>query len=145
MPRYLGIDYGTRHIGLAVGDDVSHVASPVRSLEVHGSVADHVREVLGAAAPYHFDAIVLGLPLNMDGTEGEQARITRRFGGALARAANKPIHYHDERLSSFAARERLAALMKGRRRRRGADDAVAAQMILQEFLDAGRAVPPPMA
>ena len=135
MPRFLGIDYGTKHIGLAVGDTDTGIASPIETIEPGDAVADQVKGVLVAARAYGVDAFVVGLPLNMDGTEGEQARITRRFGNELARAGGKPIHYRDERLSSHEARELLQPSGLTRRKKKSVEDSIAAQVILQEFLD----------
>ena len=82
MQRYLGIDYGTKRIGLAVGDDGTGIASPIETIEAFSDVADLVRRIATVAEEYQADAFVVGLTMNMDGTEGEQAKITRRFGGS---------------------------------------------------------------
>jgi putative Holliday junction resolvase len=134
MQRFLGIDYGTKRIGLAVGDDLIRIASPIETIEACGEVAEHVRAVMSAAEAYGVDAFLVGLPLNMDGTEGEQAKITRRFGDELGRVTGKPVHYFDERLSSSAAQELLRPADLTRRKRKSIQDAVAAQVILQGFL-----------
>lgn len=136
MLRYLGIDYGTRRIGLAMGDDATRIASPLDAIQAGGGDAAAVQRILDRIEPYEIDAFVIGLPLNMDGTEGEQARLTRAFGDALASGSGKPVHYFDERLSSAAAEELLEStdLSSGRRKTR--IDAVAAQVMLQGFLEA---------
>lgn len=135
MPRFMGIDYGTKRIGLAVGDTDAGVASPVETIEAHGGVADQVRAVGSAAQEYQVDAFVIGLPLNMDGTEGYQAKATREFGEALARSIGRPVHYWDERLSSRSARELLQPAGLTHKKRRAVEDSIAAQVILQGFLD----------
>ncbi len=137
MQRYVGIDYGTKRIGLAIGDDDAKIASPLDTVEARGDLADHVRAVLAAAEGYDIDAFVIGLPLNMDGSEGEQAKITRTFGDRLAQLTGSRVHYFDERLSSHAAQELLQPAGLPHKKQRAVENAVAAQVILQSFLDAG--------
>ncbi|MGB2985024.1 MAG: Holliday junction resolvase RuvX [Phycisphaerae bacterium] len=136
MRRLLGIDYGTKRIGLAVGDTEAGIASPLQTIEARGTIADYVSAVLAAANEYDIDAFVVGLPVNMDGTEGGQAKITRKFGDELSRKAGKPMHYWDERLSSFTARELLQPAELSRKKQKAVEDSVAAQVILQGYLDA---------
>jgi putative Holliday junction resolvase len=136
MACFLCIDYGTRRIGLAVGDRGETIASPLTTLEAHGRVLDDVDAVLACAEEYDVDAFVVGLPLNMDGTEGKQAKIARRFGDELARVSGKPVHFWDERLSSFTAQELLEPADLTRKKRKARMDRIAAQVILQSFLDA---------
>ncbi len=107
MPCFLGIDYGTKRIGLAVSDSDASIASPLAVIEVRGNLAEHTRAVVAAAREYEVDAFVVGLPKNMDGTESRQAKITRNFADELARTGSKPVHFWDERLSSFTAQELL--------------------------------------
>jgi len=135
MTRYLGVDYGTKRIGLAISDVGGTIASPLVTVEAKGAVADHVNAVLAETNDYAFDEIVVGLPLNMDGTEGEQAKITRRFGDVLSEASGKPVRYFDERLSSLEAEEKLREADLGRSKKKARVDALAAQITLQEFLD----------
>jgi putative Holliday junction resolvase len=136
MPRFLGIDYGTRRIGLAVGDSDVEIASPLQTIDARGPVSSHVEAVIAVASKYDVDAFVVGLPFNMDGTETDQAKITRRFGDELCRASGKPVRYWDERLSSVAARELLKPGGLSRKKHRAVEDCVAAQVILQSFFDA---------
>lgn len=138
MIRYLGIDYGTKRIGLSVGDDDVRISSSLQTVEARGDVAAHARALLVIAEDYDVEAFVLGLPLNMDDTEGKQAKIVRRFGDELARVASKPVHYVDERLSSRAADELLSSTDMTRKKKKAVHDAVAAQVILQDFFDAQR-------
>ncbi len=135
MTRYLGIDYGTKRIGLAVSDLETKIASPLTTIDAAGSVSHQVGAVAEVAHDYTVAAFVVGLPLNMDGSEGKQAKTTRAFGEALARTTDLPVHYYDERLSSVAAEELLAPAELTRRKRKGRLDPVAAQVILQGFLD----------
>ena len=136
MTCFIGIDYGSKRIGLAVGTTQTGLASPLTTLEVRGDLAEQVQAVLTQAHAYDVSAFVVGLPLNMDDSEGPQAQLVRRFGTALAEATSLPVHYWDERLSSYAADELLQGAElthAGKKRRR---DRIAAQVILQEFLDA---------
>lgn len=135
MRRFLGIDHGTKRIGLAVGDDGAMIASPIARVDVRGGPAEQVRSVLAAAAGHDVDAFVVGLPINMDDSEGGQAKLTRAFGEELARVTGKPVHYFDERLSSHAAQDLLRPAELSRGKRKARQDAVAAQVILQGYLD----------
>ncbi len=141
MARFLGIDYGTKRIGLAIGDDDAGVASPLETIEVRGSTADHACQVVGVAQAFEVDAFVIGLPVNMDGTEGKQAKITRRFGDKLFTVGGRPVHYFEEQLSSVTARELLRSTGLPRKKQKALEDTIAAQVILQEFLDARAGTP----
>ena len=92
MTRYLAIDYGTKRIGLAIGDDVDKFASPITTLAATGQSPDHAQTVWSAAQEYAIDAFVVGLPLNMDDSEGKQAKLTRKFGSQLSSLSGKPVH-----------------------------------------------------
>jgi putative Holliday junction resolvase len=93
-----------------------------------------VRAILAVADEYEVEAFVVGLPVNMDDTEGPQAKRTRAFGAKLARASGKAVHYCDERLSSIGADDQLAEAQLSHRKHKARRDAVAAQIILQAFL-----------
>ena len=84
MASYLGIDYGTKRIGIAAGDDVTRIASPVTTITAQGRTDRDVESIASIADEYGAVAFVLGLPLNMNGTEGPQAKLVRVFGAALA-------------------------------------------------------------
>jgi putative Holliday junction resolvase len=138
MPRFLGIDYGTKRIGLAISDADATIASPLAVIVRQGGLDEQVRDVLRAADEYGFEAAVLGLPLNMDGTVGPQAELTRKFGAAFARISGKPVHEWDERLSSRGAEELFAGRQLSRGQKKLRRDALAALIILQGYLDAHR-------
>ena len=138
MASYLGIDYGTKRIGLAVGDDVTQTASPVTTVIAQGQADRDADAVAAVAEEYGAAAFVLGLPLNMDSTEGPQAKLVRAFGAVLAARAGLKVHYVDERLSSFAADELLRPAELTRKKKKGVQDAVAAAVILQTFLSEER-------
>ena len=132
--RYLAIDLGGKRTGLAVGDDLTLIATPIEVLEI--PPGPRLVEAIRAAIREHGpDELVLGLPLNMDGTSGPAAEGARAFAAELAAATGLEVRLHDERLSSAAAEADLAGRFtrKGRKRRL---DAVAAARILESFLSA---------
>ena len=135
MPRYMAIDHGVKRIGLAVGDTETNLAAPVLGVPGSGSPQQDARAVLAAAKEYGADAFVVGLPLNMDDSEGPQARIVREFGDALEQVSGLPVHYFDERLSSETAREKMIGGDLTRKKRKARLDGLAAQAILQEYLE----------
>lgn len=131
----MAIDYGTKRIGLAVADDQTRLAAPILGVPGRGQPEADAKAVLAAAAEYGIDEFVVGLPLNMDDSEGPQARVAREFGRTLEHLTHLPVHYFDERLSSESAREKLQPAELTRKKRKARLDGVAAQAILQEFLD----------
>lgn len=138
MPRILGIDYGTKRIGVAIGDAETRIATPLKTLPGRGDTANDAAAVAELAAQEEAAAIVVGLPISMNDTESAQTKLTRKFAADLVRLAAKPVHLQDERLSSFAADESMqqAGLDPRKRKNRGVSDRVAAQKILQAYLDA---------
>ncbi len=135
MTQYLGVDYGSRRIGLAIGDSASLIVTPMATLTVRGDIEAHVTAVVNCANAYAVKGLVVGLPLNMDDSEGPQAKLTRQFGDKLGEAMNLLVHYYDERLSSVAAEELLQPAEFTRKKKKARLDGVAAQVILQGFLD----------
>jgi len=133
--RYLAIDYGTRRTGLAVCDRDETIVSPLAVIAGPRMLIDKISETVVSE---NIDAVVVGLPLNMDASEGRQARLVLNFAHRLKKQLQIPVHLQDERLSSFAAGEKLAPanLTKTKKRRR--IDAVAAAEILNSFLEAKR-------
>jgi len=129
--RYLAIDHGDRRTGLAVCDATQTIVSPLTVLATDGALVDRIAAVV---AEEGIQAIVVGLPLNMDDTEGHQAKKVRRFAAALAERLRLPIHFQDERLTSFDAADRLTPLSLTRKRKKKRLDAVAAAAILEQFL-----------
>ncbi len=131
--RYLAVDFGERRVGLAVCDPSQTVVSPLVTIQRRDD-AQAVQAIVRLAGQEGVEAVVLGLPVNMDGSEGPQAARVRKFANLLAASLAVPLHFQNEQLSSFAADERLAGreLTKARRRRR--QDALAAAVILEDFL-----------
>lgn len=132
--RTLGVDPGRVRIGLAVADDVLRTAQPVRTLPRRGDAAD-LAAIAEIARDYEVTRAVVGLPLNMDGTEGPAARHARAFAARLEAALGVPVELFDERLSSFEAEQRLRARGVSSKDARGNVDAEAAAVILQGWLD----------
>jgi len=133
--RYLAIDYGKRRTGLAVCDADEMLASPVTVLE--GGV-DLYAQIVEVLRDYEVEALVVGLPYNMDGSEGPQAKEVRLFARQLEETTKMPVHFQDERLSSFAARDKRPDLKRGVKKKGKPFDALAAAEILEAFLEQKR-------
>jgi putative holliday junction resolvase len=140
----MGIDAGERRLGIALSDELRMLASPLKVIErLHGlgPVFDDLIEV---ARREGVRRMVVGLPLNADGSEGRQARRARDFARLAERVVGVPVDMWDERLSTQAAE----AIVRGqgrstrRMRQRGQIDALAAAVILQDYLDHADASPP---
>ncbi len=132
--RYLGIDVGRARIGVALADEVLRTARPLRVVERRGDVPD-LAVLAELAAEFEVTQAVVGLPLNMDGSEGASADFARRFAAKLGSALNVPVVLHDERLSTFEAESRLRDRGIPAREQRSQIDAEAAAVILQDWLD----------
>ena len=132
--RYLAIDAGGKRTGLAMGDDLMRIASPVDVIEA-SEEGHRFRLLLEAVAEHEPDALVLGLPLNMDGSEGPASAAMRRLAQQLGQATGLVVHLVDERLSSHAAEQGLRDRGLSHRDKRRRRDALAAAVILKDFLD----------
>jgi len=130
--RYLAIDYGTRRTGLAICDATETIVSPLAVIDSRKDLLDKIKEVIKSE---NVGAIVLGLPLNMDDSKGPQAQLVMKFSEQLKKHIDIPIHLQDERLSSFAAEEKLAPAQYKRAHKKKRLDAIAAAEILQFFLE----------
>jgi len=130
----LGLDFGTKTIGVAVSDTFRHVASPLETIRRTRFGVDAAR-LLAIATGREAGGFVVGLPRNMDGSEGPRAQSTRAFARNLAGLTALPIAFWDERLSTVAAERALLEADASRRRRAEVIDQVAAGYILQGFLD----------
>lgn len=131
--RILGIDYGSRRTGIAIGDAQLRLAAP---FELFEDLDDRrlVERICRLIERENVGVVVCGLPLNMDGTLGPQALRTERFIELLERASARRVQRMDERLSSHDAQSRLAGHFTRQQKRRRVD-AVAAARILQDYLD----------
>ena len=130
--RYLAIDYGVKRTGLAICDPAETLASPLTIIEGQKDLLKKIADVVEAE---NVGAIVLGLPLNMDDSTGPQAKLVFKFADQLKAHLDIPIHFQDERLSSFSAEGKLASVEFTRGKKRKRIDAVAAAEILQAFLE----------
>ncbi len=130
--RYLAIDYGTKRTGLAICDSAETIVSPLTVIQGQKELLKKIAEVVETE---NVEAIVLGLPLNMTGSESSQTKLVFRFAEQLKDFLHIPVHFQDERLSSFSAEERLASAKFTRGKKRKRLDAVAAAEILEAFLE----------
>ena len=135
--RVLGLDYGRKRIGLSISDENACLASP---LPFYKRV--YLRKDLYALATIakeqHAGTLVIGLPLNMDGTKGKMAREVEAFARELQAVVKRPVELYDERLSSAEAERVLLEGHVKRQKRRQLRDGLAATVILQGFLDSRR-------
>jgi|DewCreStandDraft_5_1066085.scaffolds.fasta_scaffold00026_52 putative Holliday junction resolvase len=129
------LDPGERRIGIAISDPTETLATPLTTLERRSWAEDRER-LCRLLREVGAELVVVGVPLNADGTEGEPARRARRFGHRLASACGIPVVFWDEWLSTQEAQEVLIAAGRRRKDRRARLDAAAAAIILQRFLDA---------
>ena len=141
MSRLIGLDHGSRRIGVAVGDTETGMAF-ARAAILRRNLDTDLVAIETLADVESAELVVIGLPLNMDGTEGDEAASARTFGERLV-ARGMRIAYEDERLSSWEAGERLIEAGRRPRRESGELDSTAARLILQQYLDARRRTGPP--
>jgi len=143
MNRILGIDVGEARIGLALSDELGMLAHPLETIQVkagkpHVKIAEIIRREKVAEA-------VIGLPRNMNGTYGPAAEKCREFARKLTgQIPNLTIHFQDERLTTVAAQKSLHEAGRNTRKSRPVIDQVAAQLILQGYLDAQALRQPPL-
>jgi len=130
----IGLDLGSKTIGVAASDPDRRVAAPVETISRQRFNLD-ARRILDLAAERRVAGLVLGLPINMDGSEGPRAQATRAFARNLARLTELPIALWDERLSTAAVERALIAADASRAKRNSVIDQHAAAYILQGALD----------
>jgi putative pre-16S rRNA nuclease len=130
----IGLDLGSKTIGVAASDPDRRVAAPVETISRHRFNID-ARRILDLAAERRAAGLILGLPINMDGSEGPRAQATRAFARNLARLTELPIAFWDERLSTAAVERALIAADTSRAKRKNVIDQHAAAYILQGALD----------
>jgi putative Holliday junction resolvase len=136
VTRILGLDYGTRRIGVAVSDPLGLTAGPLEVLDATaGDLDDRLRNL---AADLGVELIVVGLPVGLDGREGPAALDARRFADRVAAATGLPVEVYDERFSTVTAERVLLEAGLRRERRKQARDRVAAAVFLQAYLDGRR-------
>ena len=129
-----GLDFGEKTIGVAASDLRRSVASPILVIR-RTKFTEDAKALLAMMAERHIAGLILGLPRNMDGSEGPRAQATRAFARNLVKLTEVPIGYWDERLSTVAAERALLEADTSRKRRNEVIDQVAAGYILQGALD----------
>jgi len=134
MGRVMGLDVGTKTIGIATSDESRLIASPVRTLSRRSVVRD-VEGLADEVGERGIEVFVVGLPYELDGTEARSARLARQIGEALVERYGLPVHYVDERFTSVDAERQLIEAGVSRQRRKEVIDQQAACIILQSFLD----------
>ena len=130
----LAFDYGTRHLGLAIGQTLTGTANPLSPLKCRDGVPNW-EEVAAVLAEWKPDLLVVGLPLNMDGSESEMSRRAKKFANRLHGRFGLQVNCVDERLTSFEAKSRVAP-GSAERHQGGAIDSLAAVVILEAWLAA---------
>jgi len=134
-PRILGIDYGLVRVGLAVSDPLRLTAQPVGTVKA-SSTDDLISEIETVVTDQRVRKIVVGLPLNMNGSEGPAAEGAREFAAMLTDRLNIEVVLWDERLSTVRAERVMLEADLSRKKRAKRRDTIAAQFILQNYLDA---------
>lgn len=134
----MGLDVGERRVGVAIGDELGMISSPLAIVQRRDGDLAELRDLAIAKG---VDRLVVGLPTGLSGREGPQAAVVREFADALEAAVGPEIQvvFWDERLTTAVAERTLQESGTWRRRRKGDVDAVAAAVILQGYLDACRA------
>ena len=132
--RILGLDLGSKRIGIALSDELGLTAQGLETL-VCRSLEEDVDYIVALSTKYGVQEIVVGMPYNMDGSEGPQVRKVRAFMELISRRVNLPLHEWDERLSTVAAERTLLEADMSRSKRRKVIDKLAAVIILQGYLD----------
>jgi putative holliday junction resolvase len=134
--RLLGIDYGSRRIGLAVSDADRRIASPLVTYQRTTKERDsgYFKQIVEQE---EIGELIVGLPIHLDGREGQKALEARAFGKWLQEMLALPAIFWDERFTSVEAESHLLAAGLTNKRRQGRRDRVAAQIMLQSYLDAG--------
>lgn len=137
--RILGLDYGSVTVGVAVNDGLGLTVQPVETIvrKEENKLRRTCARIEELVREYGISEIVLGLPLNMDGSEGKRAEKTRAFGDMLARRTGLPVVYQDERLTTVEADEILTDSGIRRQDRKTYIDQIAAVLILEEYLRRG--------
>lgn len=139
--RYLAIDLGDKRTGVALGDDLTGIVSPHEVINT-SSEAERFNRLKALIEWEGPGALVVGWPLNMDGSVGPNALKCKAFADKLGQASRLPVHLHDERLSSAAADEQMAMTGLTHKQKKARRDALAAANILRGFFEAKADGPP---
>jgi RNAse H domain protein, YqgF family len=134
--RYLGIDLGSKTVGLAMSDTTLTIASTYKTIffkdEDYNSTINEIKDII---KEYNITKIILGLPKNMNNTLGERAEITLKYKELLEKSTDLPIIMFDERLTSVISNSILIEADMSRKKRKKKVDSIAAQIILQDYLN----------
>jgi putative Holliday junction resolvase len=140
--RYVAIDLGDKRTGLAVGDSQTRVVTPLQVLESpiaarNGEqlLDDLAKAIAEQVGPHAAAELVVGLPLNMDGTEGPRAKLVREFAARLEKTSGRAVRFQDERLTSAEADWGMARSGMTRGEKKARRDALAAAAVLRDFLE----------
>jgi putative pre-16S rRNA nuclease len=138
MGRLLGVDWGERRIGLALSDETQTLAQPLATLTRRTGRRFPMKDLLAQLERHQVTGVVVGLPLEASGAEGEPARAARALAEDIARRSGRPVNLVDERFTTARVR-RAVHEMGGRTEGRAGDvDALAATLLLQHYLDSRR-------
>lgn len=140
--RLLGLDYGTKRVGLALSNPEQTIATPLETYQRRDQAQDG-RYLARVVEENRVAGLVVGLPVHMSGDEGEKAREARAFGTWAASVAKRPVVFHDERYSTALAEEHLRAAHLTPKKRQLLRDKLAAQVLLQSYLESNRRHEPP--
>ena len=135
--RLLGLDVGERRIGVAVSDPTGTITSPLTAIQRAG-LEDDLKAITDLAEKHEAAAIVVGLPISLNGRMGPQARLIQEFTRSLSKISPVPVHSQDERFSTVEAERLLREAGRAPSRDKGLRDSAAACVILQAYLDARR-------
>ena len=134
--RYLGIDLGSKTVGLAMSDTTLTIASTYKTIffkdEDYNSTINEIKDIM---KEYNITKIILGLPKNMNNTLGERAEITLKYKELLEKSTDLPVIMFDERLTSVISNSILIEADMSRKKRKKKVDSIAAQIILQDYLN----------
>jgi len=130
----MGLDFGTKRIGIALSDELLLTAQGIDSLE-RKALKDDLEYIVNLVKVNNVAEIAVGLPLNMNGTYSEKTREAVKFADDLSKAVTVPVRTWDERLTSMQAERILLAADASRAKRKAVTDKLAAQIILQSYLD----------
>lgn len=133
--RYLGLDLGTKTLGISISDETRTVASPLKTIRFKEDNLEAISELQEIVKGFNVTKIVLGLPKNMNNTLGERAEATIEFQKKISQIMNIEVVLQDERLSTVAAHNYLLEANLSRKKRKKVVDKMAANIILQTYLD----------
>ena len=135
--RIIGLDYGTKTVGVALSDALGITAQPVETItrKEENKLRHTLQRIEELIGEYEVGQIVLGLPKNMNATEGERVEKTKEFADKLARRTGLPVAFMDERLTTVAADRTMMEVGVRRENRKSVIDKIAAVLILQGYLD----------